>query len=262
MSKYYIDVPKNKGLVDFILAALYKAGYKVNSYESVQELLKDRSDVYGWMTFDIDISCKGFAAYIKSFVEGYDYKLVSIPEFLNYLEIPVKPEFVEVVIKPHVAIVRKDKIVVGCQTFPISIIDELEKLINKQDKVEAFEIDCQNAQSLDVVLTYLLSKGFTYSNYQFKSLKDIVYHFNQYKQWLFVRIYGRQIDASSRKNLTRPLIDFNTLFQSGAKVQLNNEVKATISGPNRNIRVEFGRETIDFDLSVVAQLKAAYEKVK
>lgn len=63
---------------------------------------------------------------------GPSCELVSVEEFFRRTSKPPKPEFYEVVLNSeHTAKVYKDKVVVGCQTFSTSKLNELIDAHNK-----------------------------------------------------------------------------------------------------------------------------------
>ncbi len=102
------DFPKNAdGSVDWVA---FEKKYHQSTYPYVQ----------------VSISSKSISG------SGCGSTFTTLDEVLTLISTPVKPTNVEVKLNDeYTAVVTKDTIVVGCQTFPISALTALNEAVNK-----------------------------------------------------------------------------------------------------------------------------------
>lgn len=115
--KYQINTPTPEHFKKLI-KCLFSLGYKFDSFDSANDLSKRHPYCYEWIII-ADESNKSMSGNHSS---RMDYKTITFDEFLALEE----PLIIKVKLNDgHTALVSKDGIKVGCQTFPLSIATEL-----------------------------------------------------------------------------------------------------------------------------------------
>lgn len=108
-----------------IIRCLYALGYKSFGRNTVDDYINQWKFSYPWTV--IQIEQKNFGGN-KS--EWPEYTTITFDKFLSLkkeLEIEIKLN------DEYTAIISKDNVKVGCQTFPLSVIQELYNALKKFD---------------------------------------------------------------------------------------------------------------------------------
>jgi hypothetical protein len=129
MPKYFIRHYRNETLAKAIIHTLYDNGHRWGD----PDWTKDSTLLTGSITYegyyfntenkDAIISCSSYAYYIRE--QANEYQELTIDKFFALF---TKPTTILVKLNAkYTAEVTKDRITVGCQTFPHSIVADLAK---------------------------------------------------------------------------------------------------------------------------------------
>jgi hypothetical protein len=120
-------VPKNRHAFRGIIHMLFDAGWKNGAYPSIdsaQLYFEKRGDDFGGRGIELSVNSIGKPEWIKT--ACCDGSEITMEQLADLLAMPIQPTPISVKLNDtHTAIVSTESIVVGCQTFPLTIVEEL-----------------------------------------------------------------------------------------------------------------------------------------
>lgn len=201
---------------------------------------------------------------------------------------PALPVVVNIVLnESYTAAVRPDKVVVGCQSFPLVRIDELSAALDKakgftpKTVFPQFQIKCQDRNARKAIITYLISKNLRIFDraLETESLKFYLDNWdNDYYNNVFPYIAVKENTINLYRTSLQHLehVDFNTLFApdylkgketafEGVYISLNRDCSALVKVDWTAVYVSGdtgGTYSLQFPSTLIARLVEAKKQVE